>query len=117
MKKRLILFIGLLAMIFSISAQAITPRANKLAPSFSINSSGLATCAIAIRAETSNDDIYVEAELLQDGDPYRSWTGSGTGRLNFSRVATVTKGHTYTFTADITIDGVEYSIRPISEDY
>ena len=117
MKKRLLLFISLLAIIFSISAQAMSPRANKVAPSFSISSSGLATCAIAIRAETSNDDIYVEAELLQDGDPYRSWTGSGTGRLNFSRVATVTKGHTYTFTADITINGKEYSIMPITKDY
>ncbi len=116
MKKRVLLFCTLLTMLFTIVAQAITTRADMIVPSLSFNST-TATCAIAIRADVDDADIYVEADLLKDGDPYRHWTGSGTGRLNFSRVAAVTKGHTYTFTADITIDGVEYSIRPISEDY
>lgn len=116
MKKRVLIFTLLLAMLFTVAAQAISTRATTFIPTLSI-SGKMATCVIDIIADTSNDDIYVEAELLQDGDSYRSWTGSGTGRLHFSRVATVTKGHTYTLTADITINGKEYSIKPISEDY
>ena len=116
MKKRILSFMLLLPMLFIMSAQAASTRASVVMPSFTI-SGNLARCVIEIVADGSNDDIYVEAELLQDGDPYVRWTGSGTGDLHFSRVATVTRGHSYTFTADITIDGKEYSIMPISEDY
>ena len=116
MKKRIISLVLLILMLSVATAQAISTRASTVIPSFTI-SGNLARCVIEIVADGSNDDIYVEAELLQDGDPYVRWTGSGTGDLHFSRVATVTRGHSYTFTADITIDGKEYSIMPISEYY
>ena len=115
--KKLVISLVLLIMMLSVAtAQAISTRASTVLPSLSF-SGNLATCVIEIVADSSNDDIRVEAELLKDCDSYRSWTGSGTGDLHFSRVATVTKGHTYTFTADITIDGKEYSIMPITKDY
>ena len=116
MKKRVLIFVLLLATLFTVAAQAISTRASTFIPTLSIRGN-MATCVIDIIADTSDDDIYVEAELLQDGDTYVHWTGSGTGDLYFSRVATVTRGHTYTLTADITIDGKEYSIKPISKDY
>ena len=116
MKKRILSFILLLPMLFVMSAQAVSTRSSVVMPSLSF-SGNLAKCVIEIVADGSSDDIHIEAELLQDGDSYRSWTGSGTGELHFSRVATITKGHTYTFTADITIDGTDYSIRPITKDY
>lgn len=85
-------------------------------PSLTFNGT-LATCAVTVVADNSRDEIEVEAELFKDGDSYRHWTGSGTGSLRFSRVATVTKGHTYTLEVDVTIDGETFSLRPISKDY
>lgn len=116
MKKRILLFIPLLTLLFTVAAQAISPRADTMAPSLSFRGN-LASCVVEVVASDSDSDIYVEADLLQDGDPYVHWTGSGTGRLHFSRVATVTRGHTYTLEVDVTIDGETYTLRPISEDY
>ena len=116
MQKRILLFILLLTLLFTVAAQAISPRADTMAPSLSFKGN-LATCVVEVIASNSSSDIYVEAELLQDGDSYRNWTGSGTGSLHFSRVATVTKGHTYTLEVDVTIDGETFSLRPISKDY
>ena len=115
MKKRILIFILLLTVLFTAVAQATT-RADLMMPSLSIDD-GLATCIVNIVAGQDDDDIFVEADLLKDGSSYRHWTGSGTGSLRFSRVATVTKGHTYTLEVDVTIDGETFSLRPISKDY
>lgn len=116
MKKRILSLIFLLSMLFVVSAQAVASRSDKIMPSLSFNGN-LATCSVVVRAGEADDDIFIEADLLEDGDSYRHWTGSGTGSLNFSRVATVTKGHTYTLEVDVTIDGETFSLRPISKDY
>lgn len=115
MKRKVLFFVILLAMLFTIAAQAITTRADMIVPSLSFNST-TATCVVAVDAN-SGDEIIVEAELLEDGDLYRHWTGSGTSRLHFKRTAAVTKGHTYTFSAEVTIDGETYSTRPITKTF
>lgn len=116
MKKKFLFLILLLATVCIMTAQAITTRASTIVPSLSFNST-TATCVVVIRADTDDADIIVNAELLEDGDPYRNWTGSGTGRLQFKRTASVRKGHTYTFSADVTIDGKTYSTRPITGSF
>lgn len=116
MKKRIAVFVLLLSVLFTTFAQALVSRANVMVPSLSFNST-TASCVVAVIANSDDDEITVEAELLEDGDPYRNWTGYGTGSLNFRRTASVRKGHTYTFSAEVTIDGETYSTRPITKTF
>lgn len=54
-----------------------------------------------------SDKIAVTVTLCEGSTWIASWNDSGTGYLHFSKNKTVTRGKTYTLTADATINGVK----------
>lgn len=110
MRKRISAAVLLLAMLFSVSAAAISPRWDSGARctarvSFSGNS---ATCTLKVTTASSSDKITATITLTKDGRELASWVNyTGTGELEFSKSITnanVTSG-TYRMSYHVVITG------------
>lgn len=111
MKKRISAIVLVLAMIFSISASAITPRYNNdidIIPDVSF--SGIkATCVLDITTGDSSATITGSMTLSKGSTTICTWSDlSGKGDPIFSRSCTSTQivTGTYTLSYNLTVKGV-----------
>lgn len=104
MKKRVLILSLVFALLLAIPAQAATnANRNDLTLSFS---GSTANCTLVVRTENSDDEIEVTMQLWQDDLCRATWTADGSGYLRMSKTKTVTRGETYTLTANVTINGI-----------
>lgn len=112
MKKRVIILILAAVMLLAIPAQA-TSRATTFMPSLTFEGA-TAKCGIVILGGT-HDQIEVTLSLWHGNQLIDTWSEEGTGYLRMAETATVTKGNTYTMKVDLSINGEELDILPISK--
>lgn len=92
---------------FATEIQPLTDNANKAVTSFSIDSSGTATCQVRMTAYDRSYKIYAVMTIsrVSGSSPgyVNSWHVGGSNALWETKTCTVTPGFTYKLTTDITI--------------
>ena len=113
MKKRILPFILLVAMLLSTPAFAASPRIITIRPAISFSGT-TANCRVTVSGNHGTDQIEAVVILWDGSKVVEDWYPTGTGSLLFSNTTTVTKGKTYELTVDVTINGLEYDTVSIS---
>lgn len=112
--KKVLSLVLLLAIVFSVSAQAAGPeRIIRMTPSISFSGT-TATCSADIRGNTASDTISCVVKLWRGNTCLNTWTASGTGRVTLERTRSVTRGETYKLTVDATVNGVAQPTKSVS---
>ena len=117
LKKKAISFLLFLVFLFAqpVCAEAASPRAATIWPSLAFNGT-TAQCSVSVTAEHFTDDIEIVVKLWRNGQCLKTWEDSGTGYLIFDKTTTVTKGYTYTLTADVVLDGAIQPTVSVSKE-
>lgn len=111
MKKRVIILILAAALLLAIPTQAVS-RATTCRPSLTFEGM-TAKCGIVVLGGTY-DEIEVTLSLWHGNQMIGVWIEETTGYLSMSETVTVTRGNTYTLEVDLTINGEEVDVMPIS---
>jgi hypothetical protein len=117
LKKKAIPFLLFLVLLFAqpVYAEAASPRTATIWPSMAFNGT-TAQCSVSVTADHFTDDIEIVVKLWRNGQCIKTWEDSGTGYLIFDRTTTVTRGYTYTMTADVTLDGALQPTVSVSKE-
>ena len=113
LKKRILPFVMLFAMLLSTQAFAASPRIITIRPASSFNGT-TANCRVTVSGNHGTDRIEAVVILWDGNEIVEDWYPTGKGSLLFSDTTTVTKGKTYELTVDVTINGLEYDTVSIS---
>lgn len=113
MKKRMISIAAMLVLIFSVSAQAATPRVVQVNPKLSFSGS-TAYCMMEVQGGNSNASIEATMTLWDGDSSVATWEGTGTGTLFLSKTCTVLPSKTYVLTVDVTLNGQALEQRTVS---
>jgi len=116
MKKRIVIIMLVLSMIFSVSANAIEVRRPVVYPDLSF-ANGEAVCDVLIEADYSDDEIEAYIELWEGGTFLMSWRVSGMEYVETSRTANASRGKTYTLIVYASINGNDLPLTDISRTY
>ena len=114
MAKRIASVALALLVVLSISAAAVTTRTPSVQPSLTFQGT-TANCRVYARGDNSSDKVSATIELRQGNTVVDSWSTSGSGWINWSGSASVTRGRTYTLVVNVTINGTKYSPINISK--
>lgn len=106
MKKRFLMMLSVVAVLFVIPAFAFAPRTVDIIPRIEFSGS-TATCYVTVMGEDPNDEIEAEISLKQGSRTVTTWTEEARGILVFEESVSATKGKTYTLYVDATINSVE----------
>ena len=110
MRKQLLALSLILVMLLGITAQASGPAMLPAAqPSLSFSGT-TASCRIIVRGDRSSDTLSATAKLWTGKTCLKTWTIKGTGKIQTTKTATVSKGKTYKLTVDYTVNGVKKSV-------
>ena len=104
MKKRMIPLAVLVALLLSISAQAVELRAIRNIPSLTF-SGNTAICSVDCKSTNSTDRLSVTLTLWQGNIQVDSWSSSGTGRVMISEEYTARRGRDYKLVLSYTVNG------------
>ena len=113
LKKRILPFVLIFAMLLSIQAFAASPCIITIRPAISFNGT-TANCRVTFSGNHGTDRIEAVVILWDGNEIVEDWYPTGKGSLLFSDTTTVTKGKTYELTVDVTINGLEYDTVSIS---
>lgn len=113
MKKRLVVFLLVAAMLQATTAQAAV-QADYVEPSLTFNET-TAICEVKVIGENMSDEIEVTLTLWRGNFMMESWSAEGTGYLRISESVVVTSGYTYRLEADVTINGDVLDTLPVSK--
>ena len=113
LKKRILPFVLLFAMLLSTQAFAASPRIITMRPAISFNGT-TANCRVTVSGNHGTDRIEAVVILWDGNEIVEDWYPTGKGSLLFSDTTTVTTGKTYELTLDVTINGLEYDTVSIS---
>ena len=109
MRKQLLALSLILVMLLGITAQASGPAMLPAAqPSLSFSGT-TASCRIIVRGDRSSDTLSATAKLWTG-----TWTIKGTGKIQTTKTATVSKGKTYKLTVDYTVNGVKQPQKSVT---
>ena len=103
---RLALVTLLVCILFTVSAQAIEPRAVRGIPSLVFNGT-TAQCSALCNGGSSSDTVEATLTLYQGTTYIDSWSDSGKDSLSFSGSCKVERGKTYKLVLSYSINGVE----------
>ena len=114
MRKQLLALSLILVMLLGITAQAsghaMLPAAQ---PSLSFSGT-TASCRIIVRGDRSSDTLSATAKLWTGKTCLKTWTIKGTGKIQTTKTATVSKGKTYKLTVDYTVNGVKQPQKSVT---
>ena len=75
-----------------------------------------ATCSLDVYAAHATDPIVASVTLKHGSSTVKQWTNlTANGILNFSDVAGVVHGYTYTMQVTLTINGVPYMVSDVTK--
>lgn len=92
------------------SGPAMLPAAQ---PSLSFSGT-TASCRIIVRGDRSSDTLSATAKLWTGKTCLKTWTIKGTGKIQTTKTATVSKGKTYKLTVDYTVNGVKQPQKSVT---
>lgn len=72
-----------------------------------------ANCYILVKEAGASIDVTMK--LYKGSTLVKSWTKSGTGRVELNKTWTCISGQSYTLNADVTIDGFPISVTPVTK--
>ena len=113
LKKRILPFVLLFAMLLYTPVFAASPRIMTIRPAISFNGT-TANCRVTVSGNHGTDQIEAVVILWDGNKVVEDWYTTGKGSLLFSDTTTVAKGKTYELTVDVTINGLEYDTVSIS---
>ena len=113
LKKRILPFVLLFAMLLSTQAFAASPRIITIRPAISFNGT-TANCRVTVYGNPGTDRSEAVVIIWDCNENVEDLYPTGKGSLLFSETTTVTKGKTYELTVDVTINGLEYDTVSIS---
>ncbi|MBR4057985.1 MAG: hypothetical protein IKK00_07660 [Oscillospiraceae bacterium] len=105
MKKRSIVLLVLMAMLFAIPAYAESSRAIDYFTDIEFDGTE-ATCITQITGDRVTDSITATMTLKRGNRVINSWSGSGNGILSMRGIADVSRRVTYTLVLEWTVNGV-----------
>ena len=111
MVKRFLGAILIITMLVAVPAHAASSRSANAIPVLEFNGTQ-ATCMVFIGADRESDKIVATMALWQGSTLVKSWNSSGSGWLEISKTATVSKNKTYKLVVNYSINGTSYS--PVS---
>lgn len=109
--KRFLGAILIITMLVAVPAHAASSRSANAIPVLEFNGTQ-ATCMVFIGADRESDKIVATMALWQGSTLVKSWNSSGSGWLEISKTATVSKNKTYKLVVNYSINGTSYS--PVS---
>lgn len=104
MKKRIMPFVVIIALLLATPAYAVSTRLISVVPDIQFNGTN-ATCMALITANKTTDKISATMELWQDDEMIDSWSGVGYGYLKLEGDATVRRYETYQLTVNYSVNG------------
>lgn len=107
-----LLVVAMMAGIIAVPAMAAEPRATTAIAGLDITGT-TATCSLRASADNSTDTLKAIIRLYRDGTCIATWSGSGSGSLYMTRTKTVTTGHTYKMTVDLTVNDADYPVADV----
>lgn len=110
MKKRLLIISLLLAMMLTISAQAVQPRAS-IVPGLTFTGT-TANCSVTVIS--NSDQIHVELSLWNGSTKVDSWEASGTTYVSIKETCPVVDGQTYTLKVNGSINDVTFDEESVT---
>lgn len=113
MKKRFIILLCVAVILLTATTQAAA-RADYCVPSLTFDGT-TATCELKVIRESMSDQIEVILSLWHGNQMIGVWIEETAGYLSMSETVTVTRGNTYTLEVDLTINGEEVDVMPISK--
>ena len=116
MKRIAVLLVLVILVSTPLSVQAATPRILSIRPGISF-SGNIATCTAPIMGDSSSDRMEAVIKLWRGSSCIETWEASGNGYIFFSETANATKGHTYTLTVDLSVNGVAQDTVSFSKKY
>lgn len=115
MKKKVLALTLVLVLTLSTVAQAAGPaRTKRIDPTLSFGATTV-TCTVVAQGNSPTDTVSVTAKLWTSGVCKGTWTGRGTGTVTVKGSRAITKGATYTLTADVTINGVAQPTKSVTK--
>ncbi len=106
MKKRILVFLLAIVMLFALSYHALAATQTvSIVPNITFNGTK-ATCSVSITGNMLTDTISATMTLKRGTTVIDEWTDSGSGFLYMSETADVARWKTYTLTVNATINGV-----------
>ena len=96
----------LVCVLFTVSVQAVEPRAVWVTPSLMFNGT-TAQCSALCNGGKSGDTIKATLTLYQGTTYIDSWSDSGKDSLSFSGSCKVERGKTYKLVLSYSVNGVE----------
>ena len=106
MRKIALLLAVVLVLSAPLSAQAAMPR-TEIIPTLSFSGT-TARCEVIVDADHTYDYVVVMLKLFHGNNLIAQWSEANAGSVDISETCTVTKGVTYTLTAQVTINGYSY---------
>lgn len=113
MVKRFLGAILIITMLVAVPAHAASSRTFRVFPDLEFNGT-TAICTVAVMGNQESDKIVATMALWQGSTLVKSWNSSGSGRLEISKTATVSKNKTYKLVVNYSINGTSYSPVSIS---
>ncbi len=113
MKKKYIPMSLVVLMVISISVSAAVMRSTVIMPDLSF-SNGNANCVLSVVAANNDDLITAEIRLYRGIFRVKKWEAEAVGILAFNETTSAATGATYTMEVDVTVGGVEYSTRSVT---
>lgn len=113
MRKIALLLVIVLVMSIPLSVQATTVR-TEIVPNLSFTGT-TAKCTVYAAANSTSDYVVVQLKLFQGNRLIKQWAKSSNRSVEISETYTVTKGLTYTLTAEVMINGSSYPTRSVSK--
>lgn len=114
MKKRVIFLIIVIAIVLAVPSAAAETRAAVIQPALSFTNNK-ANCSLVVVGDLANEPITATIKLKQGSITLATWNVDDVGALVFSDSSiSVTKGGTYTLTANVTINNRVYAPTSIT---
>lgn len=104
MKRRICVWMALIALVLSVSVQAVELRYVTARPSLTFNGT-TAFCSAVCRGDSSNDKINATLTLYQGSTYVDSWSGSGKDRVALSGTCEAVSGKSYKLVVDYSVNG------------
>lgn len=104
MKRRIMPFLVIIALLLATPAYAVSTRLISVVPDIQFNGTN-ATCMVQIVGDRTTDKISATMELWQDDEMIDSWSGVGYGYLKLEGDATVRRYETYQLTVSYSVNG------------
>lgn len=104
MKRRIMPFVVLIALLLATPAYAVSTRLISVVPDIQFSGTN-ATCMVQIVGDRTTDRISATMELWQDDEMIDSWSGVGYGFLILEGDATVRKYETYQLAVSYSVNG------------